>query len=469
MSAVNTAEVKQCCSLSNPSSDQVALLNQKCYLKKLVGNLATPPQSHRCTMSICVSPDALEQSVKNLPNTFCFKVSIPESNIPFAIDVNSEQNYRPQVQVSDVAKTILERYVSDPLTVVTVLDTTEPTLTSAQFVRQCAETLNAPDPVKILVLTVGRKLVPSAWSEGLGLGLEHTMLQYVDPNDVLAIVTHCKRHVLTGNLTGWWGAVLSGSPHVICPDPWTPGIPFDTLSPNSEWKSVKCGWNYTKYFDHAYYINLDRRTDRRAHMDSQLQKFGLSATRVAAVDGKALQWKPEYGVLSNYWNSGAFAYCLSYRVAIIDAMQKGYDNVLIMDDDCVLQDNLWQVLDKAWTELPEEWHMLYFGANHGHPQPANVPTEQDRIGDHIYRLKGSMGSHAIILNKKCFKTILGYVAAPYAPLDMFFSMYHKFFPCYITYPGLATQMPGVSDIINQEVNYTKDWGVDYINHIPSRT
>ena len=205
-------------------------------------------------------------------------------------------------------------------------------------------------------------------------------------------------------------------------------------------------------------------------METQAKRFGLKSARIQAVNGKTQlgKWKPEYGVLSKFWNHGAFAYCLSYRIAIVNAMQQGYENILVMDDDCVFQENLWDVLDKAWNDLPDEWHMLYLGANHGNPTPVAMPTEQDRIGDYLYRMKGSMGSHAIIINKICFPVILNFLTSPYAPLDSFFANYQRFFPCYITYPGLASQLPGKSDIIDTEVNYTNDWGIDYINHIQTR-
>jgi GR25 family glycosyltransferase involved in LPS biosynthesis len=413
-------------------------------------------------MSICVSADALEKSLVNLPKSFCFKVVIPETNRP--LGPPAEPMEKPPLD--QVSKAIIERYIT-PETLITVLDTTEPTLTSAQFIRECAQALiRSENSIKLVVFTVGHKLVPDNWTTGGLPNLDVTLLQYVDPNDILIILAHSNPagHILTGNLIGWWGAVLSGSKNVICPDPWSPGV---SISIPESWKRIKCGWTHTKYFDQAYYINLDRRPDRCQHMEEQLKRFGFKASRVPAIDGKEIPWKPDYGLISNYWNHGAFAYCLSYRLVIIDAMRKGYENILVMDDDCVFQDNLWEVLDKAWSELPEEWHMLYFAANHG-PSPENVPTENDRQGDHLYRLKGSMGSHAIIINKHCFKTILSYLSSPYAPLDMFFSLYQKFFPCYITYPGLASQLAGVSDIINKDVNYTKDWGIDYINYIPSR-
>lgn len=450
--------MSRCCVLSNPSTDMGTLMNQRCYLKKLAGDLANPDPDHKCTMCICVSADALEQSIKNLPATFCFKVVVPDTKLPIT-GIETCSSSKPALD--EVSKAILNRYIK-PDSVVTVIDTSEPSLPSPEWFKECMGSSSSDS--ELIIFTVGKDLNSSRiekWSSSLDI--KHTLLQYVDPNDITTILAHCEKHILTGNLVGWWGAVLSGSNAVACPSPWAPGV---TLDYPDKWKLVKCAWNYTKYFSHAYYINLDRRPDRRQHMENQLIKSGFTASRIQAVDGKNIPWKPEYGVISNYWNHGAFAYCLSYRVAIIDAMRNGYENVLIMDDDCVLQDNMWDILDKAWSNMPDEWHMLYFGANHGPANSPNIPTES--VGEHLYRLKGSMGSHAIIVNKHCYKTFLNYLAAPYAPFDMFLSIYQKFFPCYITYPGIAFQLSGVSDIINKDIDYSKEWGVDYINHIPSR-
>jgi GR25 family glycosyltransferase involved in LPS biosynthesis len=133
-----------------------------------------------------------------------------------------------------------------------------------------------------------------------------------------------------------------------------------------------------------------------------------------------------------------------------------------MDDDAVLTDNFLEVLEKAYDSLPNDWHLLYLAANHNKD---SMPTANDRISDCLYKMKGSIGSHAIIINRPAFHTILNYASSPYGPLDVYLSMYQQICPCYITYPGLATQLPGRSDIIDKEVDYTKDWGVDYINHI----
>ena len=313
-------------------------------------------------------------------------------------------------------------------------------------------------------------------------GSDVRMLIHVDPLQAFCLLRECKGHILAGHLLPWWAAA-SGSqagrkPKVVCPSPWSPDISrvVDITSNTSVsaialtlgWITIPCAWPFSPYYDRAYYINLDRRPDRRQKMEAQLQKFHMAALRVPAIDGTAIKWDARYGLKSDFWNNGAMAYCLSYRGVIVDAIKQGYERILVMDDDAVLMDNTFQVLAAAFKDLPAHWHMLYLGANHGSPTPVAMPTEKERIGDHLYRLIGSVGSHAIILHKSCFSTLLHFLANPYMPLDSYMAGYQRFFPCYITYPGVAAQAGGHSDIVGRAVDYAKEWGVDYINHIASR-
>jgi GR25 family glycosyltransferase involved in LPS biosynthesis len=88
-------------------------------------------------------------------------------------------------------------------------------------------------------------------------------------------------------------------------------------------------------------------------MESQLMKRHLVGARVAAIDGSGIKWEPRFGIKSKFWNNGAFAYCLSYRCAIIDAIKNNHENILVMDDDAVLADNFFHVLEKAFENLPK--------------------------------------------------------------------------------------------------------------------
>jgi hypothetical protein len=451
--------MSRCCTLANPSTDPVILHAQKLKLNELhltTASMPVPAADHVCTSKISVAYDRYHDVVDKLPLGFCIKVIIPAEP-----DGSKSRPIKPALD--PIAKAIYDHVITSSCAVA-VIDSSLGPGPDMDFIRAATRALGRNRTVIFQVHTgQGGRVSPAAHQDD-GSDLCH--MRYVDPEHILAIMANSTAHVLTGCSLGWNAAMLSQSDLVAYPDPWTPGLQFKV---KPQWIKVKCCWSYSRYFDHAYYINLDRRADRRSHMERQLERFNIAATRVPAIDGKSIGWKPEYGVMSEYWNHGAFAYCISYRTAIIDAIRKGYDNVLIMDDDCVLQDNLWKVLDNCWSILPEEWHMLYLAANHGSPQLGIVPVESignpEDVNGCLYRLRGSMGSHAIIINKSCFNTILNYLSSPYAPLDMFFGMYQKFFPCYITYPGLATQLSGVSDIIGKDIDYAKDWGVDYVHHI----
>jgi glycosyl transferase, family 25 len=454
--------MSRCCTLLNPSTKTLGLIRQRSALSCIAGNLVTPPPNHKCMVNISVNLDSLEQSLKNLPETFCFKVNVNIDDSENAMPTSSinVEDYKSVTELNEVSRAIMKQHLCDQA-ICSVVDLDCAQLTTPEYMRKFALLLS--ETPKLIIFTIGSKHRDRLTQWRTEINLDVVLLQYVDPDDILRILSNSNKHLLTGCLLGWWGATLSQSTDTVCPDPWNLG---STTIPNPKWQYVPCHWSYSKYFDKVYYINLDRRTDRRAHMDEQLNKFHMTATRISAVDGNTLKWKPEYGVMSDYWNNGAFAYCLSYRVAIIDAIKTGLDSILVLDDDAVFTDNLFEVLENAKKELPEEWHMLYFGANHH--SPISMPTERERVGNYLYRLIGSMGSHGIILHKSCFKTVLNFLTSPYAPLDIFFSMYQKFFPCYITYPGVAYQRAGHSDILNKEVNYTSDWNIDYIHHIKGR-
>ena len=445
-----------CCKLSNPSPDLGQQYNQLALLYQKAGSLLNPPKQHVCVLSLPITLDKLDTAstdastdASSAASALCYSVHVPESRLP-----TIASGVFGKAPLSPIAAFIINN-IGDKF--VAVIETT---CDAAALKSIC------PSHQPLIAFPVGNGKIINGTISDL------TIIDGLTPEIILNILTHCKRHIIVGSLLGWWGAVISGAELCIYTNPWMPGncqLKFADVSSvaPTKWQAVEWTWGQAAYFDHVYYINLDRRPDRRTHMEQQLAKYHMSATRMPAIDGKSMQWQAKYGYQSDYWNNGALAYCLSYRDIIVKAIQNDYENVLIMDDDAVLTDlpdAPWlQTLDAAWSELPEEWHMLYLAANHGYPVPTQKPTLENRHSKHLYRLSGSMGSHAIILNRKCFKYVLYYLAAPYAPLDSFFSFYQQFFPCYITSPGLASQLPGHSDIIDKKVDYTKDWGIDYIN------
>jgi GR25 family glycosyltransferase involved in LPS biosynthesis len=74
----------------------------------------------------------------------------------------------------------------------------------------------------------------------------------------------------------------------------------------------------SKYIDKIFYINLDKREDRRQEIEEELKKYGLEAERYAAIP------TPHSGIIGCGY---------SHLNVLKLAKERGYRNVLIFEDD----------------------------------------------------------------------------------------------------------------------------------------
>lgn len=121
-----------------------------------------------------------------------------------------------------------------------------------------------------------------------------------------------------------------------------------------------------QFFQKGFYINLDRRQDRRQHFEKEVSKVGLS---------NFFERFPAHDYLSE---SLVFddpikkhAYCgSSYHRLFTKILNEGYERVLIFEDDIVFYDDgekpAIQIIEEALDEIQKfsDWGLLYFG---GHP------------------------------------------------------------------------------------------------------
>lgn len=339
---------------------------------------------------------------------------------------------RTQIPDSKIPQALIDDYMSDNRPVIAVvIDPTSALTNLTDLIAKSLQALDLNDP-KILVFGQQTMLI------------DVIHIIPMPPQYYIKLLTHIKYHIITGSTWSWYMSAMADMSTRQCVSPATYPMGYHQF-PYTQ--IVDVTWSHSLWFDHIYYINLDRRPDRRAAMEKQLQKWHLSATRIAAVDGNTLKWTASYGIEGIYWNPRSLGYCMSYRKALQDALDKGYEKILVLDDDAVFTDNFVEVLTHAYKSLPKKWNMLYFGANHGE----NVPTEM--LGGNLMRLKCSYSSHAIILHRRSYEHFLQFLENPYGPLDIYFSVYQQFFPCFITEPRISYQSAGYSDILNKDVDY----------------
>jgi GR25 family glycosyltransferase involved in LPS biosynthesis len=171
-------------------------------------------------------------------------------------------------------------------------------------------------------------------------------------------------------------------------------------------------------------INLNSRPDRLATVTAEVERFGISDyMRFSAYDG---------GIIG-------------FNRSMHEALQ-GEKEILLLEDDCEFTGTL-QDLIEAKAKLPDDWDLLYLGAN--------VLEPQKKYCDGIYHLQNGWTSHAILYSDKgadyCAKNYNPFAGVIYD--EWLRTVAQKELKCFIVMPMLAVQADGYSDIWQQETVY----------------
>jgi GR25 family glycosyltransferase involved in LPS biosynthesis len=137
---------------------------------------------------------------------------------------------------------------------------------------------------------------------------------------------------------------------------------------------------------------------------------------------------------------------------------------VVFEDDCVMLEP-WEMVKDAMEQLPFDWDALWLGAT--------LTRQLKRYSRNLFRLNRAYCLHAVIYNTQ---RMVDYILHNHNTqsgrnLDIFY--YHQvqqMFNCFITYPIMATQSEGISDIANKETGswiITKSYN-KYTNEIPVR-
>lgn len=103
---------------------------------------------------------------------------------------------------------------------------------------------------------------------------------------------------------------------------------------------------------HAFYINLNRRTDRRAEIEQEFAEKGLIVERFPAIE----------------YTPGAIGCNLSHIEVLKMAKSRGYESVMIFEDDFqfLVSKEEW---DQLIAQLPKSYDVVMLGYNLKQTQP----------------------------------------------------------------------------------------------------
>ena len=237
-------------------------------------------------------------------------------------------------------------------------------------------------------------------------------------------------------------------------------------------------WNLV---DAVLLINLDHREDR-------WEKFQTAAAgiipsgklhRISAVLGKAL---PGYGIRP--WFRGrkrdltwaARAGCtLSHRRALAMARERGWQTVLILEDDVAMDGAFSSLLESIALTLKRNengWQICYLGFT----DPAAPCRIVDRIGaDHgLFEISGCLTTHAYLIKPKLRDWILDQLPeekliwpwlARHRAIDRWYKkVLSRRFPVTCISPAVIDQEAGFSDIAQRETGHFV--GYSHLLHVP---
>lgn len=180
-------------------------------------------------------------------------------------------------------------------------------------------------------------------------------------------------------------------------------------------------------FPNVICLNLEHRGDRREASKEEFQKAGLQVKFFRANKG------------------GAAGFCRS----MFNIFNSFETDTFVFEDDIQFVNDL-SVFDLAYAELPDDWDMIYLGAN------VREPLQRHSL--HLLRLKNAWTSHAVGYSAKMLAVLRdkwdGHLRHPYIYDEWAREFILPNYKCYITDPMLATQRFSYSDITKQDADYS---------------
>lgn len=192
-----------------------------------------------------------------------------------------------------------------------------------------------------------------------------------------------------------------------------------------------------------YVINLKERLDRKEHITTQLKKIDCeNYILFEGINGKSLENPTRMP-------SGMFGLIKTYLNMYNDWKKNPQENILIIEDDCVFVDGFNQKLEEYISNVPNDWGMLYFGANHNYHMGEKTTT----INEKCIKLNNSYSAHCVLIKNHVFEELIFGIQTFTIENDVMMANLQKKYNAYSSSEALTTQLVSYSDIQNKVMDY----------------
>lgn len=210
-------------------------------------------------------------------------------------------------------------------------------------------------------------------------------------------------------------------------------------------EETSCFFNHLDKIDKIYYINLEKRKDRKESIEKELIKLDPEkekTERINAVEDK----------------NGALGCSKSHIIALEKAIENGYENILIFEDDFKFH-NIMGYLNECLEEIfttQKDYDIFLLGRN---------LKKHKRMSEKLIRVYSAQTTSGYLINKKflpklleCFKESVNMlenkISSSKAAIDIVWKKYqndkYNFLSSVIT---IGYQLPSYSDIEKKFTDY----------------
>ena len=151
------------------------------------------------------------------------------------------------------------------------------------------------------------------------------------------------------------------------------------------------------YFDGGFYLNLDKRTERREAFESRSKEAGFEVDRFSAIQLKEEDVPNPFN--GNNWHI-KISCTYSHFEMIKEAKRRGWKNCVIFEDDCVFVDGFIDKVKECIEELKDKkWDIFYIGGEPG--------GWCDSVSDKLAKCTAGMyATHAYVINESFYDKVI---------------------------------------------------------------
>ena len=159
--------------------------------------------------------------------------------------------------------------------------------------------------------------------------------------------------------------------------------------------------DYSKFFDTVYVINLANRTDRWESITAKAEAAGLNIARWDAFPATEVDLAI-HRIGNRVKKPSCVACTLSHFGIYRDALEKGYEKILILEDDADVPPDLHEKLEDFFNKTQlQDFDLLYLGAADKYPPVV--------INEHMTMSQYTLLTHAKLMSRRGIERMLGIV------------------------------------------------------------